>query len=88
MKVEFRKSFVEDLERAANKNLRRKVRQVIEQVEQARTLHEIGGVKKLRGGQGYYRIRIGDHRLGLVVKADTAIFVRFLHRKDVYRYFP
>jgi mRNA interferase RelE/StbE len=88
LKVEFRKSFLKDLETAADKNLRRRIRQTIERVEQARSLHEVEGVRKLRGGEGYYRIRMGDYRFGLVVKADTVIFVRFLHRKDVYRYFP
>ena len=54
MKVEFRKSFVEDLERTANKSLKRRIRQAIEQVEKAQALHEIRGLKKLRGGEGYY----------------------------------
>ena len=88
MKVEFRKRFLKDLEVVAHKNLRRRIKQTIERVEQARSLHEVQGIKKLRGGEGYYRIRMGDYRLGLVLRADTVIFVRFLHRKDVYRYFP
>jgi len=88
LKVEFRKSFLKDLEVVAHKNLRRRIKQTIERVEQARSLHEVQGIKKLRGGEGYYRIRLGDYRLGLVLRADTVIFVRFLHRKDVYRYFP
>jgi len=88
LKVEFRKSFLKDLQMRAEKNLRRRIRQTIERVEQARSLHELEGVRKLRGGEGYYRIRMGDYRFGLVVKADTVIFLRFLHRKDIYRYFP
>ncbi|MBP1468695.1 type II toxin-antitoxin system RelE/ParE family toxin [Candidatus Chloroploca sp. M-50] len=36
----------------------------------------------------YYRIRIGDYRLGLFVEDDTITVVRFLHRRDIYRYFP
>jgi len=88
LKVEFRKSFVKDLEGVATKSLKKSVKQTIEQVEQAQALHQIRHVKKLRGGEGYYRIRIGDYRMGLAVKTDTVVFVRFLHRKDVYRYFP
>ncbi|MFQ6036269.1 MAG: type II toxin-antitoxin system RelE/ParE family toxin [Sedimentisphaerales bacterium] len=88
MKVEFRKSFVKDLERVTVKGLKKRVKQTIKQVEQAHALHQIRDVKRLRGGEGYYRIRIGDYRVGLVAKADTVVFVRFLHRKDVYRYFP
>ena len=88
MKVEFKKSFVKDLERVRDKSLKERVRQTIERVEEAQTLQEIGNVKRLRGGERYYRIRVGDYRLGLMLEGDTVIFVRFLHRKDVYRYFP
>ena len=88
MKVEFKKSLVKDLERVRDKSLKERVRQTIERVEEAQTLQEIGNVKRLRGGERYYRIRVGDYRLGLMLEGDTVIFVRFLHRKDVYRYFP
>jgi len=88
LKVEFKRSFVKDLERVRDKGLKERVRQAIERVEEAQTLQEIGNVRKLRDGEQYYRIRIGDYRLGLVLEGDRVIFVRFLHRKDVYRYFP
>jgi len=88
LKVEFKKSFVKDLEQVRDKSLKERVRQAIERVEKAQTLQEVENVRKLRGGERYYRIRIGDYRLGLVLERDTVIFVRFLHRKDVYRYFP
>jgi len=88
LKVEFKRSFVRDLERVKDKALKEQVRQVIEQAEEAQTLQEIGDIKKLRGSDQYYRIRIGDYRLGLVVEEQKVIFVRLLHRKDVYRYFP
>lgn len=88
MKVEFKRSFVKDLERVRDKGLKERVRQAIEWIEEAKTFQEIGNVKRLRGGEGYYRIRVGDYRLGLMMEGDTVIFVRFLHRKDVYRYFP
>ena len=88
MKVEFRKSFLKDLERVTQKTIRKKVKQTIEEVEQAQSLRQIGNVKKLRGAEGYYRIRIGDYRIGLAATSDMVVFVRFLHRKDVYRYFP
>ena len=88
MKVEFKRSFVQDLERVRDKGIKERVRETIERVGGAQTLQEMGSVKKLRGGERYYRIRIGDYRLGLILQANTVIFVRFLHRKDVYRYFP
>lgn len=88
MNVEFKASFVKDLRRTRDQSLKRRVKEVIELVEQADTLQEIGGIRKLRGGEQYYRIRIGDYRLGLMLEEDKVVFVRFLHRKDIYRYFP
>lgn len=88
MKVEFKRSFVKDLKRIRDKGLKKRARETIELVEQAQNLQEVGNIKTLRGGDRYYRIRIGDYRLGLLLEGDTVIFVRFLHRKDIYSYFP
>ncbi|MGA1264796.1 MAG: type II toxin-antitoxin system RelE family toxin, partial [Prochlorothrix sp.] len=49
---------------------------------------------KLKGYDTYYRIRVGDYRIGLEVlhQSDSGnleiVFVRVLHRKEIYRYFP
>lgn len=88
MNVEFRRSFVKDLEKTADSRLRQRVREVIVAVESAQTLADVGHVRKLRDGENYYRIRVGDYRLGLLWEGDTIVFVRFLHRKDLYRVFP
>ncbi|GIK55150.1 MAG: hypothetical protein BroJett015_08130 [Chloroflexota bacterium] len=88
MNVEFRQSFVRDLRRIRDRQLADRVQEVIEQLEQADSLLELVNVKAIRGHDQYFRIRIGDFRLGLFLEADTAVLVRFLHRKDIYRYFP
>ena len=88
MKVEFRSSFTRDLRRIRDKSVKERVRQTIERIEAADTLQEMNNIKKLRGGQEYYRVRIGDHRLGFLLEQDTVVFVRCLHRRDIYRYFP
>jgi len=86
--VKFKRSFIKDLKGIKDQRLTARVRETIEIVEQAQNLLEIGGMKKLSGGSHYYRIRIGDYRLGLTVENDTVTFVRFLHRRDIYTYFP
>ncbi len=43
---------------------------------------------KLKGGKNFWRIKIGDYRVGIEVEGDTVILVRILRRKDIYRYFP
>ncbi|WP_417909752.1 type II toxin-antitoxin system RelE family toxin [Candidatus Electronema sp. PJ] len=45
-------------------------------------------MKKLKGYDTFYRVRIGDYRIGLKLAEDGLIFVRCLHRKEIYRYFP
>ena len=88
MKFAFRASFLRDLANVTDKSFLERVKQVIEEVEQAPVLTQVRNVKKLRGPGNYYRIRLGDYRFGLLLEADTLVFVRLLHRKDVYRYFP
>jgi mRNA interferase RelE/StbE len=88
LNVEFRSSFAKDLKRIRDRDLRRRVGEIIELVERVQSLQEVENIKKLRGGDCYYRIRVGDYRIGLLVEDDIVTFVRFLHRKDVYRYFP
>lgn len=88
MNLEFKASFVRDLKKIKDKKLKVRVQEIIEAVEQAHSLQELESVKKLKGNDRYYRVRIGDYRIGLSVEKDTVTFVRFLHRKDVYRYFP
>ena len=45
-------------------------------------------LKKLRGERNYFRIRIGDYRLGLKIEGQLVTLVRIINRKEIYRYFP
>jgi mRNA interferase RelE/StbE len=64
-----------------------RVREIIEAVEKADSLTELPNMKKLKGGN-YFRVRVGDYRVGVALDGDTLIFVRFLNRKDIYKHFP
>ena len=88
MKTAFRESFARDLGALRNKKLLKRVRDVIENVEQAGSLNELPHLKKLKGEKNYYRLRIADYRLGLTLEGDTVVFVRCLARKDIYKFFP
>lgn len=65
-----------------------RIRKKIEEVEAAAGLEDLSSVKKLGGGDNYYRIRVGDYRIGLALEDETIVFVRCLHRREIYRYFP
>lgn len=82
------KSFKKDIKKIKDKNLLTKIADTIEQVQEATGQEEIKNIKKLKGFQNYYRIRLGDYRVGLVIEETTVDFIRFLPRKDIYKYFP
>jgi len=84
----FRESFDADLSAITDAALLRRIRKVIEQVEAARTFQQIPNLKRLETTGKYYRIRIGDYRVGFVFESSTVTFVRCLNRKEIYRYFP
>ena len=88
MKLAFKKSFVKDLEKLRDTEATGRIREAIGRAEMAKTLQDVGDIRRLRGGERAYRIRVGDYRLGLILENDTVVFVRCLHRKDLYRYFP
>ncbi len=89
MNFEFKKSFARDLKKKAQGiKLRSRVQEIIHQVDNAESLYEIKNIKKLKAEGDYYRIRLGDYRIGLKIKDETVFFVRFLHRNEIYRYFP
>jgi len=88
LKAEFKNSFIRDLKRVKEKLIKDRVKETIELVEKAANLHEVKNLKKLKDGDRYYRISLGEYRLGLTLEREIVTFVRFLHRKDLYRYFP
>ena len=88
METFFRKSFEKDLGKLRDETLLAKIKAEIEWVENAETLQDVSNLKKLKGEDNHYRIRIGDYRIGLTADEDTITFVRVLHRKEIYRYFP
>lgn len=78
MKTAFRKNFARDLKKIKNQEIRDCVRQAIEEVEAATELSVISNLKKLSGTDGFFRIRLGDYRMGLVLEGETIEFVRCL----------
>jgi mRNA interferase RelE/StbE len=88
MELEFRESFIKDIDKIQDKKAKKACFDIIDQLPNLNTLREIPNIKKLKGFKSYYRIKIGDYRVGIEYKDSKLIFKRFLLRKDVYKYFP
>ncbi|MES2701370.1 MAG: type II toxin-antitoxin system RelE/ParE family toxin [Bacteroidota bacterium] len=88
MNVTFSNQFQKQIKKLKNKELASHVEQAILSVMDAPSISYIRNIKKLKGHTNAYRIKLGDYRLGLYIFDDLVEFICFLHRKDVYKYFP
>jgi mRNA-degrading endonuclease RelE of RelBE toxin-antitoxin system len=64
VKTVFKSSFAKDLKSIKSKPVLDAVAQGIERVEAAQSLRAIPDVKKLQAKGSYYRIKLGEHRIG------------------------
>jgi mRNA interferase RelE/StbE len=88
VKTAFKSSFAKDLKAIKNKTVLEAVAKLIEVVDAAQNLRAVPDVKKLRAKGDYYRIKLGDYRVGITLDKNEITFVRCLDRKEIYRYFP
>ncbi len=89
MKVEFDNSFEKQILKLTDDSVKNKVLEVIVKAEEAQKLSNIPNVKKLKGHKMYYRIKLGNYRLGFELYPDNTVYlIAFAHRKDVYKKFP
>ncbi|MBW4580865.1 MAG: type II toxin-antitoxin system RelE/ParE family toxin [Tildeniella nuda ZEHNDER 1965/U140] len=51
-------------------------------------LDQISQLKKLKGDDNAYRLRVGDYRIGIFIQNNVVTFARVQHRRDIYRSFP
>jgi mRNA interferase RelE/StbE len=88
MQFEFTKQFEKGLDSITDAFLINKIDEIINTVISADKLSNIPNIKKLKGYKTYYRIRVGDYRIGLRYYNDIVCFVIIEHRKDIYKRFP
>ncbi|MBX9782687.1 MAG: type II toxin-antitoxin system RelE/ParE family toxin [Chitinophagaceae bacterium] len=88
MNLKIDESFEKDLRKLRSKPLNLKVASIIREVMAAQNIGEINHIKQLKGSGVHFRIRVGDYRIGLIYTRSAVIFVRILHRKEIYRFFP
>jgi mRNA interferase RelE/StbE len=88
MKAEFKKSFQRDLKKIKDQGILDRIALFIKEVDKADNVSKLSELKKITGTKNYYRYRVGDYRIGLEMAKDELIFVRVLHRREIYRYFP
>lgn len=89
MILQFDESFEKSIKKLKDPKLKIRLINLIEDFENADSLTEISNVKKMQGFQTFYRVRLGDYRVGFELQEDNSIlFILVAHRKEIYKYFP
>jgi mRNA interferase RelE/StbE len=88
MKVKYLKSLEKDLRKVNDKKTKQKLKQIVLQMKEAKSLDELTSVKKLSGHPNAFRIRVGSYRLGFFYENNTFVVSRFVKRNDIYKLFP
>lgn len=91
MEVYFKPSFIKDFKKLPS-DIQKEVRSLCtETFPKLQNLHDLQtySLKPLRGFKNYFRIKLGDYRIGFKIRNDDSIeFMRVKHRKDIYKHFP
>jgi len=88
MKIRFREKFEKDIESIINQDILDDIIHAIENVEKAKKPYEIDKIKKLKGSNNAFRIKIRKYRIGIYIIKDVVEFTRVLPRDKIYSYFP
>ena len=85
----YKKTFLKDLTKLPSDYQERVEKLVFEDIPQTDNISAITEMKRMKGYKDYYRIRIGDYRIGCKVERQgKIIFYRVKSRSDIYKIFP
>lgn len=87
MKINYEKKFLKDIEKL-DKDVSLKLKKLIIKINQVEEIKNIKDIKKLVWYENYFRIKIWDYRLWFRFENNEIFFIRFKHRKDIYKMFP
>ncbi len=88
MEVRYKRAFIKDLKRLSA-DIRKSIEHLsLDEIPCLNNVNEIKHLKKIKGYDNFFRIKIGDYRIGIEYRDHAIVFMRVLHRKEIYRYFP
>lgn len=88
MIVHYDKKFLDDIKKIRDARIKTKAIHILNLVYASVSLQDIPHVEKMKGHPNAFRIRLGSYRIGFFREKDTLVFVRFLHRREIYKFFP
>ena len=89
MIVNFDRSFSKSLDKSKDRQAIEKLKELITKMETVKSISDLSAVKPMKGHAGFFRVRLGDYRVGFAQTAHNEILLILIaHRKDIYKRFP
>ena len=85
----YKRTFLKDLAKLPSRYKEKIEKLVFDEIPNLENIFNFIDIKRMRGYRNYYRIRVGNYRIGCKIEKDKrVIFYRVKSRKDIYRVFP
>jgi mRNA interferase RelE/StbE len=88
MIVEYSRQSLKDLALIPSKSRFLIQQFIFEELPATENINENNKVESLKGFKNFFKVRIGNYRVGIQKEGKKIIVKRILHRKEIYRYFP
>ena len=90
MITDYKNAFLRDVKKITDTTVLLNIKEAMLSVEKAQSLRDIPELRKLKGFKKniFYRIKIGNYRIGVTIQNDIVAFFACMHRKDIYNFFP
>jgi mRNA interferase RelE/StbE len=88
MEVIITKKFEKYIDKINDKPTLIKTEKIIHAFQAATKWQDIPNIKPMVGFKNFYRIRIGDFRIGIEIQGEKVFFLVLAKRNDIYYLFP
>jgi mRNA interferase RelE/StbE len=88
MKISYSKKFLKQLAGVPSETRVKIEDFVFNELVSVSSISSLGKVEKMQGYDGFYKVRFGNYRLGLVIENDVITVKTVMHRREIYKFFP
>ncbi|NOT85895.1 MAG: type II toxin-antitoxin system RelE/ParE family toxin [Methylococcaceae bacterium] len=88
MEVRYSKKFFKQLAEIPSDSRSKIEAFVFSDIVTVTSIAELGKIEKMQGYDGFYKVRFGQYRLGLVIENGVITVKTVMHRREIYKFFP
>ena len=88
MKIHYSRRFLKQLTKIPFSTSNKIEQFIFDELPTIAQIELSGKIEKMKGYDGYYKVRFGSYRIGMYYQEDTLHIKLVMNRKDIYNYFP